>query len=54
MASYYDIQVNDQVNKEAAWYYPTPENRAKQIAGHVAFGKDVKVEAKGAELGASF
>ncbi len=45
VASYYDIEVNDQVNKDAAWYYPTPQDAAKQIAGHVAFGKGVNVEA---------
>lgn len=24
-ASYYDIEVNGQVNKDAAWYYPSPK-----------------------------
>lgn len=44
-ASYYDIDVNGQVNKDAAWYYPTPKDAAKHIAGYVAFWKGVKVEA---------
>ncbi len=43
-ASYYDIKVNGQVNKDAAWYYPSPKEAAKQIAGYVAFWKGVKVE----------
>ena len=43
-ASYYDIEVNGQVNKDAAWYYPSPKEAAKQITGHVAFWKGVKVE----------
>jgi uncharacterized protein (DUF427 family) len=43
-ASYYDIVANDQVNKDAAWYYPSPKEAAKQIKGYVAFWKGVKVE----------
>ena len=44
-ASYYDIEVNGQINKDAAWYYPAPKDAAKNIAGYVAFWKGVKVEA---------
>ena len=44
-ASYYDIEVNGQINKDAAWYYPTPLDAAKHIAGHVAFWKGVQVQA---------
>jgi uncharacterized protein (DUF427 family) len=43
-ASYYDLDVDGKVNKDAAWYYPTPKEAAKQIAGHVAFWKGVTVE----------
>jgi uncharacterized protein (DUF427 family) len=43
-ASYYDVVVNGEVNKDAAWYYPTPKKAAKQIAGHVAFWRGVQVE----------
>jgi uncharacterized protein (DUF427 family) len=42
-ASYYDIEVDGQVNKDAAWYYPDPLPAAKNIAGHVAFWKGVQV-----------
>jgi uncharacterized protein (DUF427 family) len=42
-ASYYDIVIGDQVNKDAAWYYPTPLPAAQQIAGRVAFWKGVQV-----------
>ncbi len=45
VASYYDIEVNDQDNKDAAWYYPTPQDAAKQIAGNVPYGKGVNFEA---------
>ncbi len=44
VASYYDIKVDGQINKDAAWYYPAPMNAAKHISGHVAFGRGVKVE----------
>ena len=43
-ASYYDVEVNGEVNAGAAWYYPTPKDAAKHIEGHVAFWKGVTVE----------
>jgi uncharacterized protein (DUF427 family) len=43
-ASYYDVVVEGQVNRDAAWYYPDPLQAARHIAGHVAFWKGVKVE----------
>lgn len=43
-ASYYTVEVNGQQNPDAAWYYPTPKDAAKEIAGYVAFWKGVKVE----------
>jgi uncharacterized protein (DUF427 family) len=43
-ASYYDVVVNGETNKDAAWYYPQPKEAARQIAGHVAFWHGVKVE----------
>ena len=44
IASYYDVVVDGQVNKDAAWYYPDPKPAASNIAGYVAFWKGVKVE----------
>ncbi len=44
-ASYYDVVVNGQINKDAAWYYPTPKEAAKHIARYVAFWHGVTVEA---------
>ncbi len=44
-ASYYSIEVDGQMNKDAAWYYPTAKENAKNIEGYVAFWKGVKVEA---------
>jgi uncharacterized protein (DUF427 family) len=42
-ASYYDVVVSGQTNKDAAWYYPDPLPAAKNIAGYVAFWKGVQV-----------
>jgi uncharacterized protein (DUF427 family) len=44
VAFYFNIEVNQKVNKDAAWYYPEPKDAAKQIKDHVAFWKGVKVE----------
>lgn len=43
LASYYTIEVNGKKNQDAAWYYPNPSERAKQIKDYVAFWKDVKI-----------
>lgn len=43
-ASYYDVRVGDHLNKDAAWYYATPEDAAANIRGRVAFWKGVVVE----------
>ncbi len=45
IASYYSVVVDGQVNKDAAWYYPTPKDAANNIKDHIAFWKGVKVEA---------
>ena len=42
-ASYYNLNVDDKPNKDAAWYYPTPSKLAENIKGHVAFWRGVKV-----------
>lgn len=42
-ASYHDLVVGEAVNRDAAWYYPTPKEAAKQIAGRIAFWKGVVV-----------
>ena len=44
IASYHDVVVGGEVNKDAAWYYPDPKPAAKNIAGYIAFWKGVKVE----------
>ena len=44
VASYYDVHVNGDINKDAAWFYPSPKPAADSIAGYVAFWRGVKVE----------
>jgi len=43
-ASYYDVVVEGEVNRDAAWYYPQPKEAAKQIKEHIAFWRGVEVE----------
>lgn len=43
-ASYYDVIVGGQVNKDAAWYYSDTKPAAKKIKGYIAFWKGVQVE----------
>jgi len=45
LASYYDVEVDGQINKNAAWYYPVPKTAAKDITDYIAFWKGVRVEA---------
>ncbi|QDH78102.1 DUF427 domain-containing protein [Echinicola soli] len=42
-ASYFDICVNGETNKDAAWHYYQPKEAAIQIKGYVAFWKGVKI-----------
>jgi uncharacterized protein (DUF427 family) len=44
LASYYTIEVAGKENPDAAWYYPTPKEKAKNIEGYIAFWRGVKVE----------
>lgn len=42
-ASYYNIVVEGDVNRNAAWYYPTPSQAAQNIEGYIAFWHGVRV-----------
>jgi len=44
LASYYNVVVDGQVNRDAAWYYPDPKPDAAEIKDHVAFWRGVKLE----------
>jgi uncharacterized protein (DUF427 family) len=54
-ALYQNVNVNGQVNANAAWYYPEPKAAAQEIAGRVAFWKGVRVteSTQGEEEGGS-
>lgn len=43
VASYYHIQVGDQVNRDAAWHYPEPKKAAENIKNYVAFWRGIKI-----------
>jgi uncharacterized protein (DUF427 family) len=43
-ASYYNVVVDDDSNRDAAWYYPEPKEAAQEIKNYVAFWKGVQVE----------
>ena len=42
-ASYYDVVVGGEANRDAAWYYPDPKPEAANIRGFVAFWRGVEV-----------
>jgi len=42
-ASYFDIVIDDSINRDAAWYYPEPKQEALNIKNYVAFWHGVEV-----------
>ena len=43
-ASYYDLEVDGKLNRDAVWYYPVTKDAAKNVEGYVAFWHGVTVE----------
>jgi len=43
-ASYHDVVVDGERNRNAAWFYVEPKEAAANIKGHVAFWHGVTVE----------
>ena len=43
LAFYYHMEVDGEVNPDAAWYYPEPKPAADQIKKYVAFWKGIEV-----------
>ena len=39
-AHYFNIVIGDDVERDAAWYYPEPKDKARQIKNYVAFYKN--------------
>lgn len=42
-ASYLSVEVDGEVNQDAAWFYPEPKPAAEDIRDRVAFWKGVEV-----------
>lgn len=42
-ARYFNIVVDGETNRNAAWYYPAPKSAAEEVTGYVAFWKGVVV-----------
>ena len=42
-ASYYNVEVEGETNKDAAWYYPETSGLAENIKGYIAFWRGVDV-----------
>lgn len=43
VASYLDVRVNGDLNRAAAWYYPSPKPAASDIKDYVAFWHGVRI-----------
>lgn len=48
-ASYFDIVVDGETNREAAWVYREPKPAASEIKDHVAFWNGVEVQGEAPE-----
>ncbi len=42
-ASYFTVNVDGMLNKDAAWYYPKASHAAKPIENYVAFWKEIEI-----------
>ena len=42
-AHYHSLNVDGAENRDAAWYYPDPKEKADNIRGRIAFWKGVEV-----------
>lgn len=43
VASYYDVEIDGKLNRNAAWYYPAPSDAAKSLKNRIAFWHGVEV-----------
>ena len=42
-ASYYSVEVDGEINRDSAWYYPDPKDAAAEIKDRVAFWHGIEV-----------
>jgi uncharacterized protein (DUF427 family) len=43
LASYYNLNVDGKINKDAAWFYAETKEKAKSIKNYIAFWKGVQI-----------
>jgi len=43
-ANYYHVEVDGEMNENAAWFYADPSSAAQEIKGHISFYNGVKIE----------
>lgn len=43
ISSYFDIIIGETVNKDGAWFYPEPKEKATEIKDYVAFWRGVRI-----------
>ena len=43
-ASYFDVVVDGETKKDAAWYYPHTKPAADNVKGYIAFWRGVNIE----------
>ena len=41
-ANYFNLVINDELEENAAWYYPDPKEAAKEIKDYVAFYRGIE------------
>jgi uncharacterized protein (DUF427 family) len=42
-ANYYNVIVDGETNRDAAWYYPETKEAANEIRGRIAFWRSVEI-----------
>lgn len=46
-ARYFHVMVDGEVNEDAAWYYPEPNNGVELLENRIAFWKGVQIKESG-------
>jgi uncharacterized protein (DUF427 family) len=44
VASYYTIKIDNEQNKDSAWYYDKPLDKVKHIRNYVSFWKGIQIK----------
>jgi uncharacterized protein (DUF427 family) len=43
-AHYYNVVIDGDLNRDAAWYYPEPKKGAERVKDRIAFWRGVEIE----------